>query len=200
MINPSDLRPNELAAIIFGVIGMILGGASYKRAKRSEAIANEGNERGKRAEERAALTEERSRDLAFAQRKLDALNLLNDGESALSAGRRRMISLADRALEAGATDVIEPAEDFARQYQNRLSALDEKRGEVNGLSSAGRSHDELLRMTESYVAEIKRIYDPKLLEAEDGSFIDQAERNIRIMSIQIEVEKQLHAGTTAGDA
>ena len=195
------LKPNELAAIIFGVVGMIFGAASYQRAKRSEVIANEGNERGKRAEERATLNEERSRELAFAQRKLEALNLLNDGESALLAGRRRMLALSDRAHEAGAFDVIEPAEMFAKQYQARIAALEEKRREVNGLSSSGRSHDELVRITESYVAQIKRFYDPKLLEAEDGSFVDQAERNIRLISIENEVKKQLEAGNKAsGDA
>jgi hypothetical protein len=68
-----NLKPNEIAAIVFGIVGMVFGLASYKRAKKSEALPVESNERAARAEQRAIQNEERTRELTFAQRKADAL-------------------------------------------------------------------------------------------------------------------------------
>lgn len=186
------LKPNEHAAIVFGIVGMIFGLISYRRSKHSEALANEGNERARRAEERTERNELQARELAFAQRKREALKTLNEGEAAILAARRKMLALSSAALESGATEVIQPAEDFATSYETSLAGLKGVRQMIESMNSSGRSHEDLLLLIESNMAKLEKLYDSKLLAEEIGSFTDEAERSIRLHSVHREVARQLN--------
>lgn len=193
-----DLKPNELAAIVFGIVGMIFGLASYRRAKRSELLALESNERAKRAEERSILNEDRTRELSYAQRKADALGLVTDGEAALLSARRKLVALRDAASEVGATDVIAPAESFLKTYEKDLSGLKVLQGEIESVTASGRSHEDLVKLMESHIAQIRRLTDSKLIAEEMGTFADQAERNIRLVSVHRQVADRLKKEASAG--
>jgi hypothetical protein len=181
------LKPQELAAIIFGIFGMIFGLAAYNRAKRSEALSLESNERAKRAEERLNENDMQSRELAFSQRKAEALKLLTEGESALMAARRRQLALRNAASDAGATDIIKVAEQQAANYEADLITLKELRAEAESMTSIGKSHEEIVFMTEKTIPSIERLFDPKLISEQLGSLMDQAEHDIRIFTIHREV-------------
>lgn len=192
------LKPNELAAIVFGIVGMIFGLISYRRSKHSESLANEGNERARRAEERTERNELQARELAFAQRKREALKTLIEGEAAILAARRKMRALSSTALEVGAAEVIQPAEGFATSYETSLTGLKGVRQMIESMNSSGRSHEELLMLIESNMAKLEKLYDSKLLAEEIGSFTDEAERSIRLHSVQREVARQLKQPPATG--
>lgn len=184
------LKPHELAAIVFGIVGMVFGLAAYNRAKRSEALSLESNERAKRAEERLNKNDIHSCELAFSQRKAEALNLLTEGEAALMAARRRQLALSDAAYDAGETEVMKVAEKQAAYYEADLSSLKGLRAEAESLPSIGMSHEVIIHMND-IISSIEHSYNPKLINETLGPLMDQAERSIRIFTIHREVADAL---------
>jgi hypothetical protein len=90
------LKPCELAAIVFGIVGMVFGLISYQRAGRSERMANERNAR-------SIKNENQAREIAFARRRSEVLGFVTSGKAAYMAVLRKLRAFQDAALEAGAT-------------------------------------------------------------------------------------------------
>jgi len=195
-----DLKPNEFASIVFGIVGMALALVASYRAKRSEEISKRSDERSARAEERSIKNEERARELVFAQKKSDALALILDGEAANMSTRRQLLSLRNDAFEIGDHQIVASAETFAVSYEGSLARLREVRRELQLIPSTGITH-EILKQMEAVTASIKEVTNSKSTSEEVAAFTDEARRRIQFITIHQEVSKELkrHA-TDSGNA
>jgi flagellar biosynthesis component FlhA len=146
------MKLSDLASIVFGIIAVILGLASYRRAKLSEKLSIESDERAKRAEDRSNANETRAHELTFAQHKSAALDLVTEGEVVRIAAGRRLRSLRDAAIEAGATEVVGPVDQNIAGCEKSVSLIRNLRAEVESVTIAGISHEELVEMIDKVLA------------------------------------------------
>jgi hypothetical protein len=178
------LRPNELAAIVFGIVGMVFGLISYQRAGRSERMANESNAR-------SIKNENQAREIAFARRRSEVLAFITSGKAANMAVVRKLKTLQDAALEAGATLVGPTAEGLMAAANASIAKLTEIEKAIESAGAAGKTHEELMTLMSTYIDILKKLTDPVLIAEEFGQTFDQFERNIRIVIVHKEVAKQL---------
>jgi hypothetical protein len=178
------LRPNELAAIVFGIVGMVFGLISYQRAGRSERMANESNAR-------SIKNENQAREIAFARRRSEVLGFITSGKLAYMAVLRKLKAFQSAALEAGATQVGPTAESLMAAPNASIAKLTEIEKEIESAGTAGKSHEELMTLMSTYIDILKKSTDPALITEEFGRSFDEFERNIRLVTLHKEVAKQL---------
>jgi len=68
------MMPNDWAAIIFGIVGMVFALVAYNRAQRSEKLSISSDERSKRTEERSIQNDKNNALLAFEQKRQEILH------------------------------------------------------------------------------------------------------------------------------
>jgi hypothetical protein len=185
------MKANELAAIVFGIVGMVVALVgmvvallSYQRAGRSERLAEESNRRSIESEKRA-------REIAYAQRRAELLGYITEGKVAQMALLRKLAAFRDAALEAHATEVGPQVEKLVPVPTASIAKLTEMEKDIQSIDAAGKSHEDLMRLMSSYVPGIRKLSDPQLIAEEFGKSFDQFERHIREVTLHREVAKQL---------
>ena len=144
-----DLKPNEFAAIVFGIVGMVFGLIAFQRAGRSERMALEGVNR--------AL------EIAYAQRKDEVLSSITAGRVAYLAVIRKLVGFEDAALEANAAEVGPFAEKLKKGASAAIEKLDELERLIVDTDARGKSHEDLMLLMDRHKVAIKKLADPALI-------------------------------------
>jgi hypothetical protein len=171
------LKPNEIAAIITGIVGMVFGLFQYRRAKRSEELALASDERAKRAEARAEIGEERAqraeertgrmdseaRELLFAAERQSALVSLREEEIAVDLDEWKLRIDRAAADRVNAVSLLELIDDQLSNCVVRRQPQGELRQLLENVPIKSATHndivlvrDKAMSMLKQFAAERKR--------------------------------------------
>lgn len=127
---------------------------------------------------RSFQSNNKTRALAYAHKKQEALTLVIEGEVAYMSARRQLWEVRDDAYEAGANELADDAAEFILDYERSIARLAGIRAELEKKSAIEMRHQDQLKFIERTITSIKQITDPQKIYAELASFVDQAKRNI----------------------
>lgn len=178
------LKPSELAAIVFGIVGMVFGLTSYQRAGRSERMANESNAR-------SIKNENQAREISFARRRSEVLGFITSGKVAHMVVLRKLVAFQDAASEIGATAVVSEAEKLMAGPKHAVANLTTIEKEIESYSATGTTHEALMTLMSAHIDSLKTLSDPILIAEEFAKASDQFERSIRAIAVHREVAIQL---------
>jgi len=179
-----DLKPSEFAGVVCGITGILFAWVSYRRAGRSERLANESNAR-------SIKNETQAREIAFARRRSEVLDLITAGKIAYMGVLRKVVAFQDAAKELGA-DAIGPTATESMAWANEgIAGLTRMETEVGSYDASGKTHEELMTLMGSQLDTLKRMSNPNLIAEDFAKSSDQVERSLRAIAMHKEVAIQL---------